>query len=114
MPLLLAILRRPRHILRQSWPDSFVTAVTSRLADALRDRYVLESELGWGVNFDQSDNFIFATFFIFGADQQPTWYSGELTLGANSPDNAELRTAKGICETHICALLMGGLNYLIV
>lgn len=44
------------------------------------DLWVSKSELGWGVNFVQSDSFMFATFFIYGPDQQPTWYSGELTL----------------------------------
>ncbi|MDR2173037.1 MAG: hypothetical protein LBE32_02360 [Burkholderiales bacterium] len=32
----------------------------------------------WGVNFAQSDNFIFATFFVYGEDGQPKWYTGEM------------------------------------
>ncbi len=39
-------------------------------------------ESGWGVNLVQSDNFMFATFFIYGADQQPTWYAGNMTQDA--------------------------------
>jgi hypothetical protein len=54
-----------------------------------------QSELGWGVNFDQSDSFIFATFFVFGPDLQPTWYSGELTLGANGVWSGTLYRATG-------------------
>jgi hypothetical protein len=42
------------------------------------------AENGWGVNFIQSDNFIFATFFIYGADQQPTWYSGQMTYNSGN------------------------------
>jgi hypothetical protein len=36
-------------------------------------------ESGWGVNIDQSDSFLFATFFIYGADNLPTWYVALLT-----------------------------------
>ena len=36
-------------------------------------------EDGWGVNFVQSDSFIFATFFIYGPDNKPTWYTGQMT-----------------------------------
>src|SRR5215216_3642027 len=43
----LAIFGRPPHI-PSSPPGSFVTVVNSSLADALRDRYVLERELGRG------------------------------------------------------------------
>ena len=54
-----------------------------------------QSELGWGVNFDQADNFLFATFFIYGPDQQPTWYSGELTLGPNGVWSGPLYLSTG-------------------
>ena len=37
------------------------------------------TEPGWGVNLVQSDNFIFATFFIYGQNGSPTWYTGQLT-----------------------------------
>ncbi len=39
------------------------------------------SESGWGVNFIQASNFIFATFFIYGENQQPTWVTAQLTRG---------------------------------
>ena len=42
------------------------------------------AESGWGVNFIQADNLIFATFFIYGADQKPTWVTAQLTLGTNN------------------------------
>ena len=59
------------------------TIVRPAAAVDYTDLWVSQSELGWGVNLDQSDSFIFATFFIYGPNQQPTWYSGELTLGSN-------------------------------
>ena len=40
-------------------------------------------ESGWGVNFVQSGNFIFATFFIYGQALQPTWYTGQMTVDSN-------------------------------
>jgi hypothetical protein len=36
------------------------------------------TESGWGVNVVQSDSFIFVTFFIYGSDRRPTWYTGQL------------------------------------
>src|SRR6266581_4435941 len=36
------------------------------------------AEGGWGVNVVQSDNFMFVTFFIYGPDGTPTWYTADL------------------------------------
>jgi hypothetical protein len=53
------------------------------------DLWVTLGENAWGVNFVQSNasppraNFMFATFFIYGPDQQPTWYTGEMSQDAN-------------------------------
>jgi hypothetical protein len=41
------------------------------------------AESGWGVNFIQSSNFIFATFFVYGPNKQPFWYTGQLTQQSN-------------------------------
>lgn len=41
------------------------------------------AESGWGVNFVQADNFIFATFFVYGADQKATWFTGQMSVDAN-------------------------------
>jgi hypothetical protein len=45
------------------------------------------NESGWGVNFIQSSNFIFATFFIYGTagspQQQPFWVTAQLTVDSN-------------------------------
>jgi hypothetical protein len=37
------------------------------------------AESGWGVNVVQSDTFQFLTFFIYGQDGNPTWYTAHLT-----------------------------------
>ncbi|MCC7325590.1 MAG: hypothetical protein IT521_02140 [Burkholderiales bacterium] len=41
------------------------------------------NESGWGVNFVQADDFVFATFFVNGANQQSIWYTGQMTVDAN-------------------------------
>lgn len=41
-------------------------------------------EVGWGVNFVQSNNFIFATFYLHDANLQPEWYTGEMTVNADN------------------------------
>ena len=46
------------------------------------DLWWIPVESGWGVNVVQSDNFLFLTFFIYGADNKPTWYTAQLTLDA--------------------------------
>lgn len=37
------------------------------------------AEAGWGVNFAQQQNSIFATFYIFGPSGAPVWYTALLT-----------------------------------
>jgi hypothetical protein len=44
-----------------------------------RDIWWNPAESGWGVNSAQSEKFIFATFFVYGAGGGPTWYSGQMT-----------------------------------
>ncbi len=41
------------------------------------------AESGWGVNLVQNGDFIFATFFVYGADGRPTWVTSQLTLNAD-------------------------------
>src|SRR4051794_40192100 len=55
-----------------------LTAVPARAAD-YTDIWYTPAEPGWGVNLVQADNFLFLTFFIYGSDFRPTWYTGQLT-----------------------------------
>jgi hypothetical protein len=57
------------------------TALPARAAD-YTDLWWVPSESGWGVNVVQTDNFMFLTFFIYGQDHKPTWYSADLLLDA--------------------------------
>jgi hypothetical protein len=47
------------------------------------DIWYLPSESGWGVNLVQADNVIFATFFIYGPTNEPTWYTAVIYSDAN-------------------------------
>ena len=64
---------------------SFLLALSSLLASLgaaatdYSDIWWNPSENGWGVNLAQSDTFIFATFFIYGSNNQPTWYVANLS-----------------------------------
>ena len=40
-------------------------------------------EAGWGLNLVQAQNFLFATFFVYGPGNQPLWYTGEMTRDAS-------------------------------
>jgi hypothetical protein len=55
----------------------FAATLPAQAAD-YTDIWYTPPENGWGVNFVQSDNFIFATFFIYGPDSKPTWYTGQM------------------------------------
>jgi hypothetical protein len=59
------------------------------------DIWYLPAESGWGVNVVQSDNFLFITFFIYGADGKPTWYTGQATLDASGNYNGTLVATTG-------------------
>jgi len=53
-------------------------------------------ESGWGVNFAQNSNFIFATFFIYGpSNNAPTWVTGQLALGADGNFTGALYATTG-------------------
>jgi hypothetical protein len=56
-----------------------VLCVTPVRAADYTDLWYTPGEIGWGVNIVQSDAFMFLTFFIYGPDKRPTWYSAELT-----------------------------------
>ncbi len=57
---------------------AFLLPGAARATD-FTDLWWVPQESGWGANVVQSDAFMFVTFFIYGADNKPTWYSAELT-----------------------------------
>jgi hypothetical protein len=71
------------------------TASIPALAVDYTDIWYTPSEPGWGVNIVQSDTFIFATFFIYGQDGSPTWYSAQLNWDGASKYTGGLYATKG-------------------
>jgi hypothetical protein len=59
------------------------------------DIWYLAAESGWGVNVVQSDSFLFITFFIYGADGKPTWYTAELRQDSSGNFNGPLLSTTG-------------------
>jgi len=59
------------------------------------DLWWTPSEPGWGVNVVQSDAFMFLTFFIYGADNKPTWYTAQLTRDASGNFSGGLYASTG-------------------
>ena len=59
------------------------------------DNWYVPTESGWGVNLTQTDNFIFATFFIYDADKKPTWYTAHLTWDGTSQFAGPLKRTTG-------------------
>jgi hypothetical protein len=67
---------------------------TARAAD-YTDLWWIPAESGWGVNVVHTDNFMFLTFFIYGQDHKPTWYSADLLLDASGAFTGGLYATTG-------------------
>jgi len=72
-----------------------VTAAAPACALDYTDIWYLVPESGWGVNVVQSDNFMFVTFFIYGPDKKPTWYTAQLTRDQSGNFNGQLYATTG-------------------
>lgn len=72
----------------------FAAATGARATD-YTDLYFVALEPGSGYNVVQSDNFIFITFFIYGPDKTPTWYTAQLTLDSSGNFNGPLYATRG-------------------
>lgn len=66
----------------------------ARAAD-FTDIWYIPAESGWGVNVVQSNAFMFVTFFIYGADKKPTWYSANLTADGSGAYSGKLYATTG-------------------
>ena len=59
------------------------------------DIWYIPAEAGWGVNVVQSNTFLFITFFIYGADGKPTWFTGQVTQDSSGNFNGTLYSTTG-------------------
>jgi hypothetical protein len=73
----------------------FVAAGRAAAVDYTDIWFIPLAEEGWGVNVVQSDNFLFITFFIYGADGKPTWFTGQVTQDASGNFNGTLYSTTG-------------------
>jgi hypothetical protein len=69
-----------RHFLPRAVIAAACLLTSPAFAADYTDVWFSPQESGWGVNVVQSDSFLFLTFFIYAADQQPTWYTASLTF----------------------------------
>ena len=56
---------------------------TSKTTDT-SDAWSTDTESGWGIQFVQQNNTIFATIYVYGPDGQPTWYTATLIYQGGS------------------------------
>jgi hypothetical protein len=70
------------------------SAIGAHAAD-YTDVWYTPSENGWGVNLVQSESFIFATFYIYGQNGSPTWYTAQLTWDGTSMFSGGLYATTG-------------------
>ena len=56
------------------------------------DLWWTPSESGWGANVTQQADLMFVTFFVYGFNGQPTWYSALLIAQGQQPDGSTLFT----------------------
>jgi hypothetical protein len=72
-----------KRLLRAALTILFLAVSLQAAATDYTDIWYLPSESGWGVNLVQADNVIFATFFIYGPANEPTWYTAIIYSDAN-------------------------------
>jgi len=53
------------------------------------------TESGWGLNFAQSGDFIFATFFVYGTNGAPVWYTAQLSRTAGDSFTGPMLSVTG-------------------
>ena len=55
----------------------FAPSATAKTTDE-SDIWYVRGEAGWAIQLIQNDNTIFATLYVYGPDNQPTWYTATL------------------------------------
>lgn len=76
---------------------SLMHAMPARADDYTDIWWAGPTEDGWGVNLIQSQDFIFATFFVYGPApaKTPIWYAGNLTRQSNGTFSGGLYQTTG-------------------
>jgi hypothetical protein len=74
---------------------SILLPLQPALAAEYTDLWVTPGEDAWGVNFVQWGNVIFATFYIYGPDKKPVWYTAVLNWDGVSKYTGTLFATQG-------------------
>jgi hypothetical protein len=72
-----------------------LTATFSARAIDSSDVYYIPEESGWGIFLVQSDTFQFLSFYVYGPDGKPTWYTAELDAEGPSKYSGPLYATTG-------------------
>ena len=72
-----------------------LTASMQAAAVDYTDIWFNPSESGWGLNVVQSDTFLFMTFFIYGPDGKPTWFTAQVNEDSAGNFNGTLYATNG-------------------
>src|SRR5215472_13041308 len=67
----------------------------SAAATDYSDMWFQPAESGWGVNFTQNAGTLFITFFIYDANDNPTWYVAITSQDANGNFSGTLYSTTG-------------------
>jgi len=92
---------RPMHLLTRSVCAAVLAVIALLLplrpavAAEYTDLWVTPGEDAWGVNFVQWDSLIYATFFIYGPDKNPTWYGAVMSRDGSGNFAGTLYTNQG-------------------
>jgi hypothetical protein len=73
-----------------SLPASATTAGTD-----FTDLWYIPAESGWGINLIQQNNIIFATLFVYGADNSARWYVASSLQGSGTAFTGQLFQTTG-------------------
>jgi hypothetical protein len=74
---------------------SVLLPIEQALSAEYSDLWVTPGEDAWGVNFVQWDSVLYATFYIYGSDNKPIWYSAVLNRDASNNFSGTLFTNGG-------------------
>jgi len=73
----------------------FLSPALPAAATDYTDIWYIPAESGWGVNLVQAENVIFATFFVYGPNNQPTWFVAITNKDGNGNFSGSLYTTVG-------------------
>lgn len=68
-------MNRLRRLLTALTAAAALPAAATTYSTDYTDLWYLSTESGWGVNVVQQSDIVFATFFVYGSDGSPRWYS---------------------------------------